>query len=317
MTRQEQLNNWLGNRQRTYADGLILFKSLAKVSMIEKFGAYLDKCPENPHIFDPHFTQLINSLTKIEREIKEAPSLYPAAMEEIIVVKTLSDEERKEALQERLSTIKESQEIIEDLKERISILESDTEGHSDELISLQDQFKEKMAEMSTLRSEVDTLQMPGIKIITEESLTPAIRKAYSRIKEIVPLYASLHNDIANPDIPEEERKSLAEELCKLDDERRRLWKQIDDWSEGKGNLELIEKRPVFSDNSIVRGFEIARQIKRLKQNIINSKSAAERAEKEGKKVVMQNALDRINAYNAELKMLEDEITAKQGETVSG
>lgn len=317
MTRQEQLNNWLGNRQRTYADGLILFKSLAKVSMIEKFGAYLDKCPENPHIFDPHFTQLINSLTKIEREIKEAPSLYPAAMEEIIVVKTLSDEERKEALQERLSTIKESQEIIEDLKERISILESDTEGHSDELISLQDQFKEKMAEMSTLRSEVDTLQMPGIKIITEESLTPAIRKAYSRIKEIVPLYASLHNDIANPDISDEERKSLAEELCKLDDERRRLWKQIDDWSEGKGNLELTEKRPVFSDNSIVRGFEIARQIKRLKQNIINSKSAAERAEKEEKKVVMQNALDRINAYNAELKMLEDEITAKQGETVSG
>lgn len=317
MTRQEQLNNWLGNRQRTYADGLILFNSLAKASMIEKFGTYLDKCPENPHIFDPHFTQLINSLTKIEREIKEAPSLYPAAMEEIIVVKTLSEEERKEVLQVRLTTIKESQEIIEDLKERISILESDTEGNSDELISLQHQFEEKMSEMSALRSEVDALQMPGIKIITEESLTPAIRKAYSRIKEIAPLYASLHNDIANPDISDEERKSLAEELCKLDDERRRLWKQIDDWSEGKGNLKLDEKRPVFSENSIVRGFEIARQIKRLKQNIINSKSAAERAEKEGKKTVMQNALDRISAYNAELKVLEDEIAAKQGETVSG
>lgn len=62
-----------------------------------------------------------------------------------------------------------------------------------------------MKELSAIRGELDALNTPGVKIVTEESLTPALRKAYARIKEIAPLYASLHNDIANPDIPAEER----------------------------------------------------------------------------------------------------------------
>ncbi|UVV77375.1 hypothetical protein NXW84_06400 [Bacteroides fragilis] len=66
----------------------------------------------------------------------------------------------------------------------------------------------------------------------------------------------------------------------MDDERRKLWKQIDDYAEGKqATLELDAKRPEYSENAVVRGFEIARQIKRLKQNITNSKTAAERAGK--------------------------------------
>ena len=148
-------------------------------------------------------------------------------------------------------------------------------------------------------------------IITEESLSPSIRKAYARIKEIAPLYASLHNDVANQDIPPEERQPIAEELCKLDDERRKLWKQIDTWAEGKGELQLEEKRPILSENSIVR------QIKRLKNNIANSKAASERARQDNKQTVMQNALDRIEKYETELAILEAEITATQGEKSAG
>ena len=137
-------------------------------------------------------------------------------------------------------------------------------------------------------------------------------------KEIAPLYASLHNDIANPDSPADEIHPLAEELCKLDDERRKLWKQIDDYAEGKqATLELDAKRPEYSENAVVRGFEIARQIKRLKQNITNSKTAAERAGKEGKQAVLQNALDRIAKYETELAALTAELSAEQGEKVSG
>lgn len=95
-----------------------------------------------------------------------------------------------------------------------------------------------MSELSALRNECETLNTPGVKIITEESLSPSIRKAYARIKEIAPLYASLHNDVANQDIPPEERQPIAEELCKLDDERRKLWKQIDTWRKGKVNCNL-------------------------------------------------------------------------------
>lgn len=317
MTRQEQLTNWLGNRQRSYADGLAIFNTLAKPAMKEKFEAYLNRAPENPHAFDPHYTQLVNCLSRIDREVKEAPTLYPAATEEVIVVKTFTQKERKEAIDTRSETIVALKEEISELHERIASLESDSDDHTDELSELQKQVDQKTEEFATLRKEVDALHTPGIKIVTEESLTPALRKNYDRIKEIAPLYASLHNDIANPDIPAEERKPIAEELCKLDDERRRLWKQLDDWAEGKGNtIDLTEKRPAFSDNLIVRGIEIGRQIKRLKTNITNSRTTADRAEKDGRKVVRQNALDRIAAYETELKELEAEISAP-GETITG
>lgn len=316
MTRLEQLTHWLGNRQRTYADGLSLFELMAKPAMKEKFAAYLSQAPESTHIFDPHFTQLVNCLSRIEREAKEAPALYPAAQEEVIVTKKLSDPERKKEIDSRNETIATLQEEVTDLTERIDTLEGDANSNADELATLQEQFDEKMVELTTLRSEVDALHTPGIKIVTEESLTPALRKAYARIREITPLYASLHNDIANPDIPAEERQALAEELCKLDDERRKLWKQIDAWAEGKGENKLTEPRPAYSDNLVVRGIEIARQIKRLKSNITNSRIAAEKAEKDGRKVVQENALARIASYEAELKELEAEIAAP-GETIAG
>lgn len=192
----------------------------------------------------------------------------------------------------------------------VSTLESDSEDHSDELDSIQSLINEKMSEMASLREEISALGAPGVKIVTEESLTPALRKYYNRIKEIAPLYASLHNDVANPDIPTEERQALAEQLCKLDDERRDLWGKIDAWAEGKGTLELEAERPVFSENTVVRGIEIARRMKRLKENIANSKASAERAEKDGKKTVYANAVARVEKYEAELAELEKEISVQ-------
>lgn len=317
MTRNEQLSKWLENRQRTYADGLSLFNDLAKSSVQKKFGVYFTQAPEHPHIFDPHFTQLIHELNKIAREIREVPSLYAAAFEEIAAIKALDNEELNQEIITRKENLIVLQGDIDDLNTRIDSLQGDSDDHAEELAALRIEFDEKMKEMTTLRSELDVLNTPGVKIVTEESLTPALRKAYQRIKEITPLYASLHNDIANPNAPEEKRKELAEELCKLDDERRKLWKQIDDYAEGKGaKINLDEQRPSFSNDLTVRGFEIARQIKRLKQNITNSKTAAERALKEDKQVVHQNALDRIAKYEQELAALEAEISA-QGETIAG
>lgn len=318
MTRLEQLTHWLGNRQRTYADGLSLFNLLAKQAMKEKFATYLSQAPESPHIFDPHFTQLVNCLSRIEREAKEAPALYPAAQEEVIVTKSLSEPERKKEIDSRNESIISLQKQVDELAEQIDDLNSrdEDEEYSYDISELRREFDEKMIELATLRSEVDALHTPGIKIVTEESLTPALRKSYARIKEITPLYASLHNDIANPDIPAEERQALAEELCKLDDGRRKLWKQIDAWAEGKGDSQLTEPRPAYSDNLVVRGIEIARQIKRLKSNITNSRIAAEKAEKDGRKVVQENALARIATYETELKELEAEIAAPS-ETIAG
>lgn len=312
MTRNEQLINWLGNRQRKYADGVALFDALARQVQKEKYSVYFAAAPANPHIFDPHFTQLINCLTRISREIREAPELYPAANESIIEAKEVDEKARTEELTKRTAAIATHEQQIEELTERIEDLEgSDNTG---DISELQEQIDEHRAELEQLRKEVDALSNPGVKVVTEASMPTSIKKAYARIKEIAPLYASLHNDIANPDIEDEARKTLAEELCKLDDERRRLWKAIDAWSEGKGTLSLDAKRPVFSDNPVVRGIELARHVKRLKQNIVNSQRSADKAKEDGRQVVYDNAMSRIAEYEKELAEIEKEIS---GEKVSG
>ena len=312
MTRNEQLINWLGNRQRKYADGVALFDALAKQVQKEKYSVYFAAAPANPHIFDPHFTQLINCLTRISREIREAPELYPAANESIIEAKEVDEKARTEELTKRTAAIATHEQQIEELTERIEDLEgSDNTG---DISELQEQIDEHRAELEQLRKEVDALSNPGVKVVTEASMPTSIKKAYARIKEIAPLYASLHNDKANPDIEHEARKTLAEELCKLDDERRRLWKAIDTWSEGKGTLNLDAKRPVFSDNPVVRGIELARHVKRLKQNIVNSQRSADKAKEDGRQVVYDNAMSRIAGYEKELAEIEKEIS---GEKVSG
>jgi DNA repair exonuclease SbcCD ATPase subunit len=312
MTRNEQLINWLGNRQRKYADGVALFDTLAKQVQKEKYSAYFAAAPANPHIFDPHFTQLINCLTRISREIREAPELYPAANESIVEAKEVDEKARTEELTKRTAAIATHEQQIEELTERIEYLEgSDNTG---DISELQEQIDEHRAELEQLRKEVDALSEPGVKVVTEASMPTSIKKAYARIKEIAPLYASLHNDIANPDLEDEKRKSLAEELCKLDDERRKLWKAIDAWAEGKGTLSLDAKRPVFSNNPVVRGIELARHVKRLKQNIVNSQRSADKAKEDGRQVVYDNAMSRIAGYEEELAEIEKEIA---GEKVSG
>lgn len=312
MARNEQLINWLGNRQRKYADGVALFDTLAKQVQKEKYSAYFAAAPANPHIFDPHFTQLINCLTRISREIREAPELYPAANESIVEAKEVDEKARTEELTKRTAAIATHEQQIEELTERIEYLEgSDNTG---DISELQEQIDEHRAELEQLRKEVDALSEPGVKVVTEASMPTSIKKAYARIKEIAPLYASLHNDIANPDLEDEKRKSLAEELCKLDDERRKLWKAIDTWAEGKGTLSLDAKRPVFSNNPVVRGIELARHVKRLKQNIVNSQRSADKAKEDGRQVVYDNAMSRIAGYEEELAEIEKEIA---GEKVSG
>ncbi|HIY89433.1 MAG TPA: hypothetical protein H9824_12145, partial [Candidatus Bacteroides pullicola] len=264
MKRKEQLQQWLGDRRRTYADGLRLFRALASDAVKKRYSAYLEQGADgvsNP--FDPRFTQLVNCLSKIAQAIRAGQTI-PTAEEELLTVTVPADSQAKER-EERQRRIEELKADNEDIATRIGYLEDESGTHADEIDGLKDQMEQNLDEIQQLRKDVDQLSQPGVKIVTEESLTPELKKVYQRIKEIAPLYASLHADITNESTPDEERKKLADKLCDLDDERRALWKQIDDWAEGKG-VRLDEKRPEYSDNALVRGYEMARQVKRLRQN---------------------------------------------------
>ena len=286
MNNKDLLKIWLGDRRRKYADGVSLFRSLARPQVKERYGAFIEEgLGKVTDQFDGRFTMLVNLLAAVSRDIPLQPSLYPAAFSP---VKGVTSQQVPAKVDARLpeSVMPSSGQHLE---ETVSDLEDKVQQHDEEIEDLQDQ--------------VDELAKPGVKIVNEASMPPHVRKCYDRIKEIVPLYASLHADICSAATSDSERKKLADQLCDLDDERRQLWDKIDEWAEGK-KTELEPERPKYSDDPVVRGFEYARAVKRLKENIRNSRASAEKAKQDGRTVVYENALRRIEGYEKELMDIE-------------
>lgn len=305
MTIFQVLQNWLGNRQRTYADGVLLFKALATPAQRNKYGAYFDAAPKVVGVWDHHFTMLVDQLAKISRGIVSTPKLYPAANNEYQVPIKAAEPEKTGKITEMEEQIKEHEERMYELQQELNdVLESmpDADVHS-----IEEQLCEHAEAIESLKKSVEELSKPGVKVVTVDSMPASIKAAYDRIKEITPLYAHLHAEIADEHKTDDERKPLAEELCKLDDERRKLWAKIDAWSEGKGTLEIDEQRPTYSNNATVRGYELARAVVRLKSNIKNAKDAAKRAKADGKETIYQNALKRLEKYEKELSEIEKEL----------
>ncbi len=312
MNRTQQIKQWLGNRQRKYADGVAIFMAVARKVQLEKYAKYFAEV-SSPEIFDHHFTMLVNLLTRIHNDILRQPALYPKASEEVADVKMLQQEEQAKVLKEKDSLISFCEEHIAKLNERLEELGDSGDDNSTEIASIRSEIEAHERQLKDLQAEVAELSKPGVKVITEASMPAAIKTAYARIKEIVPLYASLHAELSNESIADEQRKKYADELCKLDDERRKLWKKIDDWSEGKGTLELDTPRPEYSDNPVVRGYELARAVKRLKQNIANSTTSAQKAKEDGRETVYENAMKRIARYESELAEVEKELSGETAE----
>lgn len=308
MTRRDILNQWLGDRSRVYAAGVTIFEDIARDVHKSKYSTYFAQAV-NPATFDPHFTQLVDVLSKIYKQMRDEPSLYPDMDIEIVtqaIPEVLNDDKLKGLIEEREAKALLLQEEVNDLTSKIESLEDGSQDHDNDLEELQSQLSQHEQQLKDIKSELEELSRPGVKVVTEADMPTTIKAAYARIKEITPLYGVLHADISNASIPDDERKRYAEQLCNLDDERRKLWAKVDAWSEGK-LVTVDEKRPTYSDNATVRGFELMRARKRVKENIINSNKAAERAQKDGKQTVYDNAMKRIGRYEAELKEIEEEI----------
>lgn len=305
MTIFQVLRNWLGNRQRSYADGVSLFKLLATPAQRDKFSAYFDAAPKAVGVWDHHFTMLVDQLSKIYRGITSNPALYPAAKNEYQVPIEAAVTETNEKIAEMEEQVMEHEVRMAELRQELDdVLESMPDS---DVSSIEEQLCEHEEAIATLQKSIEELSKPGVKVVTVDSMPKSIKSAYERIKEITPLYAHLHAEIADEHKSDGERKPLAEELCNLDDERRKLWAKIDAWSEGKGTFEPDEQRPTYSDNATVRGYELARAVVRLKSNIKNAKEAARRAKADGKETIYQNALKRQEKYEKELSEIEKEL----------
>ena len=330
MNNQQLLNNWLGDRRRKYADGVSLFRVLGRPQEKKRYLEYLeDGLGKVTHQFDGHFTLLINALARISRDIPLQPSLYPEAFKPAQVVvasvqkaaepmnqakisekRTEKGENRSEIAEKRTKKGENRSEIAKirtEIDKSVSDVQYDVSDLDDRVFSLEHEVRSQGDSIDELSDRVEDLSKPGVKVVTEASMPPSIRKVYDRIKEIVPLYARLHADISHADISNDERQKLAKQLCDLDDERRRLWGRIDAWSEGK-KVELEAERPQYSEDPVVRGYEYARAVRRLKDNIRNSQKAADKAKKDGRTVVYENAMRRIEGYEQELMDIESKMS---------
>lgn len=147
----------------------------------------------------------------------------------------------------------------------------------------------------------------------KQDLPASLQPAYDRIREITPLYAKLHSELSAA-ADDAERKALAQQLCDLDDERRRLWAKIDARNKDS-KVELSEPRPEYSDNSLLRGLQIERSIKRTRDNIGTAKASIARFEKEpasekrdaklaaavARKQMLETTLDELLREKAEIE----------------
>lgn len=145
----------------------------------------------------------------------------------------------------------------------------------------------------------------GKKKFLVSDLPEDMSSKYARIKELVPLIAKLHADLSHAE--GEEASAIAGELCELDDERRRLWNELDAWAEGK------EKAPdtVVIRNDVAKGIELTRRLKRLKDNIRTNRLAAEKYQSEGNAEAAAKALERLARYDQELAALEKQIADEE------
>lgn len=310
MTNLDKLQGWLANPRRKYDEGVALFDALATKSQQAKYKDYVHSASGNVGQFDPRFTMLVNELVRVERGIALEPDLYPAAMTEIVEVHDVAAELREKKAEE-LTAHQGSLEALRN--ELVALMEDQSDENNDRAAELSAQIDEHEDAISQLQKDVYELSKPGIKVVREDMMPKKIRAKYERIKEIVPLYASLHNDLSSDSLSDEERQELADKLCDLDDERRKLWQAIDDWSEGR-YCDLEQERPQYSKNAVIRGYEFARAIKRLKANISNCEKSAEKAKADGKTTVYDNAMARIARYKQELEGIEHEMNSKDEAT---
>lgn len=295
MTNIEKLHSWIASPQRDYAAGLSLFKALGRKPAHDLYLRYLEQGKDAARL-----SQLEGCLRNIIEAIKIEPKLYPAAHDEYggrptaATAKQVDDE-----IMRRVKEIAVHDDKIESLRSSLVELTERNDDTATNVEELQDEIRQHEETISQLQDEVEELRKPGVKFIKTEEAPFKIRAAQRRIKEIVPLMASLHASLSDTTISDSERKQTADQLCRLSDERRKLWNEIDEWStHGTPDNE----QPA---DPVQQGYKIARRIERLQANILYAQRAADDAEAAGRQTIRENALRRLESYRKELEELQE------------
>lgn len=260
MNVKEALIKWVNGPKRIYADGVRLFELLASDMLKNRYLAYF-RSVSITHGNDPHFTMLLDRLSRILQQVKVSPNAFPA--------------------------LGASFAVSENYAPSASVPQTNSVGSQSE--------------------------QSGTIVLTAKDLPKNEAGYYARIQEIFPLVGSLHAQLADESLTDNERKDIADEIVSLDSERRSLWDKIDNFLLGRPS-DLKEVRPEYSDNQFVRGLQMASRIKKVKDNIGKTKGSITKFTNEGNEKALANAQARLERYERELAQLEAEVANAESES---
>jgi hypothetical protein len=171
--------------------------------------------------------------------------------------------------------------------------------------STPDAFKDFGQEKeSTIPSNNDDVEIDAtISKVDVSTLTDEKKATYARIQEIVPLMASIHSELDNESLTDDERKELAEQLIDLSDEKKSLWEEFD------GKVSTVQTEEDENEDKLIKLGYLQYKLNRVNEKIKRANLAIENAVASGKKNLETNARSRLAMYLSDKANIQQEITS--------
>ena len=306
----KSIQRWLANSNRDYHEGLRYFNLFASVSKKARYGQYLNNVPSNERIRNDaqnssRFSLLVDEIVRIEGDIRRSPDSFKQAI----------------AISEKAAKAESSRNKVP-----VAPVKTVT-GNSPAGTGAQSSTGEPPANPGTIISGSDdnpdpAAEGPGITAVTgEPSATPSstapgekgtldslpaeFDAAKARLKEIIPIMAKLHADMANETLADDKRLLIVKDLVSLDVERRTIWARIDDFlANGGTQIEKSTDEKLIEEQSLALGAQMQKRIDQLRENISRNEKSLLAAQEKKNKMLIANAEKRIVKYKEELETLE-------------
>ncbi len=239
----KNIQKWLANSKRTYAEGLSFFNDFASKKQRESFATFLNDIDLNEPVsqFDKagKFPILINQVVHVEQRLRSNPELF----------------------------------------------------------------------VQGKKGATEKQQTPAVPVapaaITVDTLPELFTEDKARIKEIIPIMAKLHAEMANNKLPDDKRLELVKDLLSLDDERRAIWARVDEYANGnKLDVIVSEEETVVRESGVSLGIQLAKKIDQLKEKIGRNEESIRVNTKNKKPHLAKSAEKRLVQYRKELAELQ-------------
>ena len=232
-------------------------------------------------------------LKKINAWLSNPKRKYKDGLE---IFMTLSSATQKKNFKEYFE--KDSDKVTEQFDQKFTMLVNQVSFIHNRIKQNPEAFKQAVLAEETIRVDHGKTEddPSGDKKPLLDVLPEALAPIYARIKEIVPLMAKLHADMAN-EPADDKRIPLMNELVALDDERRAAWAQID-------NYEPSEEEKVIEEKTIAMGADIQKRIGQIKENIARNIEGVKKHTASKKMNHAKKAQANVEKYTDELAQLE-------------